>query len=393
MSKLSFKDLSFAEQKDSVRVWFLKTFYFEIPRMQGLRKAAGHSIEFTEQNETVARRNFQRVLDDGFRNLMNSVNGKPTVYVHRNSGIPLIGNVSFGIVDRNTNLIEVKPITGCNLNCMYCSVDESKRSHDFVVEEAYLVEELRRLIDFKEAKCIEIHINSHGEPLYYAPLPDFVRHISEWPEITTISIDTNATLLTERKVDELVSAGLTRFNVSLNALDAELAKRIAGANYPVENVKRICCYIAKKSRLLIAPVLIPGVNEGEMPKLVEFAKSLNAKVGIQNFLNYKYGRNPVKAMGMEKFFDAMRELESKEGIKLILEEGDFGIIKTKNLMKPFRKGDKVRATVVCPGRMANKVIAAAKGRTITVANCSKTREIKVRISGDKHNIFYGTLAR
>ena len=32
-------------------------------------------------------------------------------------------------------------------------------------------------------------------------------------------------------------------------------------------------------------------------------KSINAKIGIQNFLNYKFGRNPCKSLPLEEFYD------------------------------------------------------------------------------------------
>jgi uncharacterized Fe-S cluster-containing radical SAM superfamily enzyme len=396
VSKLTFQDLAFSARKDAVRVKFLKIFYFDIPKDQlagiGPYKLESHSIEFPGMDETRARNLFSHILNGGFQRLGNGMDGKPTIYIYRNSGIPLIGNVGFGIIDRNTTLIEVKPITGCNLKCIYCSVDDSKRSHDFVVEEAYLVDELRKLIDFKQANKLEIHINAHGEPLHYEPLADFVSHISNWPEIRTISIDTNATMLTKKKVDRLVKAGLNQFNVSLNALDQRLADRIAGARYPLEKVKTICRYVARKANLLIAPVLIPGINENEIPKLIEFAKSLNARIGIQNFLNYRFGRNPVKAWTMESFLGYMRELERRYDLKIVLDEGDFDIRKTRTLPKPFRKGERVTATALCLGRMEKEMIAVAKGRSIAVANCTKKGAIRIRITRDKHNIYYGVLA-
>lgn len=394
MAKLTFQDLSFEERKGFVRVWFLKIFYFDMAKERiGKFRTSDHSIDFPGLTEQEAKRRFQTIVDEGFKGLENSITAKRTIYVHTNSSIPLIGNVSFGIIDRNTTLVEVKPITGCNLDCMYCSVDEQKRSVDFIIEKDYLIQELKRLIDFKGTNGIEIHINSNGEPLYYAPLASLVSEISKWKEVATISIDTNATLLTKEKVDELLKQGLTRFNVSLNSLNKELAVRIAGKSYNLEHVKKICEYIADKGRLLIAPVLIAGVNDDEIAKIVDYAKSLRAMLGIQNFMNYRFGKNPVKGMKMEKFYDRLRALEQEYKAKLVLTERDFGIRKTRNLPKPFKKGDKIKAVIVCPGRMADEKIAVAKERNITVANCKKEGVIMIRITRDKHNIFYGVLVQ
>jgi uncharacterized Fe-S cluster-containing radical SAM superfamily enzyme len=47
--------------------------------------------------------------------------------------------------------------------------------------------------------------------------------------------------------------------------------------------------------------------------------------------------------------------------------------------------------VVCQGRMRNEKIAAAKERTISVPNCIKDGNIRVKITRTKHNIFIGSL--
>ena len=73
--------------------------------------------------------------------LKNKLNGNNTLYIHKNSGIPLIGSLSFGIIDRGSNMLEIKPLTSCNADCIFCSVDEgpsSKKIRDIVVEKDYL---------------------------------------------------------------------------------------------------------------------------------------------------------------------------------------------------------------------------------------------------------------
>ena len=42
------------------------------------------------------------------------------IYVDKNSDIPLFGIDFIGIIDRGTNVIEIKPLTLCNLECKYC---------------------------------------------------------------------------------------------------------------------------------------------------------------------------------------------------------------------------------------------------------------------------------
>ena len=394
MAELTFEDLSFKDEKENIKIYFLRIFYFYIPKKEleaiGKFSIEENSIKFEDMPQNKAERKFYKLLEVGFKKLKNSLNNKPAVYIHKNSGIPLIGNVAFGLVDRDTNIIEVKPITSCNLKCVYCSVDEDKRPVDFVVEKDYLVEEFRKIVEFKSIDGIEAHIASQGEPLLYAPLTELVRDLSKIKQIKTISIDTNGMMLTKNKVDELVQAGLTRFNFSINSLDDKLAIRIAGAGYNLKNTIEVCRSIAKKANLIISPVLIPGMNEQEMPKIIGFAKELKADIGIQNFLNYRLGRNPVKQMDFEIFYKKLEEWQEIYKIKLIKSEQDFNIIKTKALPKPFRKGEIIEAEVVCNGRLKNEKIAVANQRTISVPNCQKEKgKIKLKITRTKHNIFIG----
>ncbi|MBW2993046.1 radical SAM protein [Candidatus Woesearchaeota archaeon] len=400
MAELEFRDLYFEDAGDRVKVTFLRIFYTYFDK-KAIEKIAPFSINenkitFHRISPQAAERKFNRLLLQAFGSLKNSITGKKTIYVHQNSGIPLIGSLNFGIIDRNTNIIEVRPITSCNLNCIFCSVDQNKRNVDFVVEKDYIINEIKKLIEFKGDNDIEVHIGAQGEPLLYADLTDLIRDLRKIKQVKRVSIDTNATLLTKKKIDELVDSGLTQFNVSVNALNEKIANKIADAPYSIKKVTETCRYIAKKSDLVIASIWLHGINEDEMPKLIKFAKELQNKnhkiiLGIQNFLRYRFGRNPVKQMSWDLFKKKLEALENKSGMRLILDfKNDFKVHETKNLPKPFKKGQILEAEIVCPGHLRNEMIAVADSRTIAVVNPSKKKgRIKLKITRTKHNIFYG----
>src|SRR3989344_3358744 len=156
MAELTFKDLSFERAEDKIKVNFLKIFYFYLEDDQlksiGPYEITKNSVSFKGMSEHNAQNRFNYLLFNGFKNLKNRLNNKITVYIHQSSGIPLIGTNYFGIIDRGSNIIEIKPITSCNISCIFCSVDEgpkSKRRVDYVVEKDYLVEELEKIVEFK----------------------------------------------------------------------------------------------------------------------------------------------------------------------------------------------------------------------------------------------------
>src|SRR3989344_6275940 len=301
MAELVFKDISFEKGKGNVRVDFLRLFYTYLEE-SSLKKIAPfevnkNSITFKDISENAAKRKFDFLLFNSFKNLKNKLNNKKTIYIHQSSGIPLIGTNYFGLIDRGTNIIEVKPITSCNISCVFCSVDEgpnSRRKADFVVEKDYLVNEFRKLVEFKGSGNIDAHINAQGEPTLYADMAGLVRDIMSIKGVKRSSIDTNGTLLSKQLVDELADAGLTRINLSLNALEPEKAQKLAGYPYNLSKVMEIARYIPTKMDLIIAPVWMPGFNDEELPKLAKFAQEVGAgkncpPIGIQNMLNYRFG--------------------------------------------------------------------------------------------------------
>src|SRR3989344_4592069 len=405
MAELVFKDLSFEKEKGKVKVNFLRMFYTYLEE-NSLRKIAPfevsrNSITFRDISEHSARKKLEFLLFNSFKNLKNRLNNKSTVYIHQSSGIPLIGTNYFGLVDRGTNIIEVKPITSCNISCIFCSVDEgpsSRRKADFVVEKDYLVGEFRKIVEFKQSNNIDAHINSQGEPTLYADMVKLVRGIMSVKGVKTSSIDTNGTMLTKQLVDELAEAGLTRINLSLNALNPEKASKLAGYPYNLSKVMEIARYIPTKMDLIIAPVWVPGFNDEELPKLARFAEEIGAgkncpSIGIQNMLNYRFGRNPIDVVPMESFYSKMRELEEKHNVKLIFDKSAFNVEELPELPKPFKKGQVIEAEIALPGRIGNEMLAIAKERLISVPDCDKEigQKVRLRIKRTKHNIFLGEL--
>ena len=385
MVTLEFEQLSFEQKLGFVRVYYLNNYYFDIPDKKQF-SITKNSITFDDISKEKAERVFSKVLDAGFQHLTNRITGKHTVYVHRNSGIPLIGTNYFGIVDRNTNYIEVKPLTGCNIDCIFCSVDQDKRQNDFLVELDYLVDETRKLADFKDCK-VECVINPQGEPLLYPQIVELVKKLAEF---SSVSINTNGIMLSEKLVNQLKEAGLSRLNISINSLNRKKAAELAAKHYPIEKIKELCDYIIKKELLLvIAPVWVPGINDLDIAEIIKFGKKKNIPVRIQNFFSYKFGKRPAKEIPMNEFYNHLEAFEKKYKVKLIgqIEEA-LPCEKSKQLPKPFKKGGTIKADIVCEGAFTHEMIAAASARAISVADCSKKGLMRLKILRSKHNIFF-----
>jgi hypothetical protein len=329
------------------------------------------------------------------------------VRITAESGIPLVGSLYFGIIDRGTSLLQVRPSCGCNLNCPFCSVDagpcSTTRVTSYEVEPGYLLSAVEEIAPFK-GPGVECHIDSPGEPLMYRRLPKLVDALKEIDEVTTVSLQTNGMLLDAEKISALASAGLDRVNLSLHALDPELACQLAGVDwYDVEQVKKAARAVAESQMdLLIAPVYIPGMNDAEIPALIRFAQEIGAgkrfpPLGIQKFERYRYGRTPrgVKAQSWWQFFNRSIPVWEKEsGLRLRLNaERDFGTVRRPMLPRVFKKGDMVTVEIRAPGWIRGEMLGVARNRVVSVFNCPKASgQVRVKIVAAKHNIYVGVPA-
>ncbi len=398
---LNFETLSFRLSKDNLVVTLLNLFQTKIP-VSELEKISSFSVEknaiiFDSLDSEKVEMKFDYLLQKYLKNLHTKLTGNKATYIHRNSGIPLIGNVAFGIVYRGSSIIEIKTNNGCNLDCVYCSISEglSSKQNDFVVEKDYLIEELQKLITFV-GEPVEVHIGVQGEPFLYGDMENLIEDLQNMQDVHTISIDTNGTLLTTEKIDSLSKCDKLQYNLSLDAIDSDTAKKVAGVkNYNIEHVKKIISHAAKKNKVIVAPVMTKGFNIEEMENIINWVKSLEVQptLGIQNFLRYKTGRNIAKEIPWNDFYQMLEKLEKKHDIKLRLSKDDFNVKKTKTLPKPFFETQEVNAVIKCVGRFPNSVIAVAGERSITIPNCKyvEDKKIKIKITRDKHNVYTGKL--
>jgi uncharacterized Fe-S cluster-containing radical SAM superfamily enzyme len=111
-------------------------------------------------------------------------------------------------------------------------------------------------------------------------------------------------------------------------------------------------------------------------------------MGIQNYMVHRLGRKIAKQVEWEEFYRQLEIWEKYSGAKL--KTTGHTLYATRQLEKPFKKGDVVKAEIACPGRMGKEMLAVAKGRVISVIGCQEGKgSVKVRIVRDKDNIFVG----
>lgn len=362
------------------------------------------------------------------QNLTNKITKRKTYYIYH--PVPLIGHTAFGVIDRGTNIIQVRGLCGCNINCPFCSVDEGMysktRKNDYYVDLDYLIEWYKKIVEFKGNKYLEAHLDGQGEPSLYHPLPELIQELSninrEGKGI--VSMQSNGLNLTYKLIDELEEAGLHRINLSINAIDEKMSRILSGSrDYDINHVLDIAEYIKNsKIHLLISPLLLPSINDNDFKEVLDFAIELERKnpqniinpitnkrdpiIGAQLCLTYQFGRRMKKmnTWKFKKFYDLLKEYEEeykKKGININLKtplSKAFGSHKRKRLPIPFKVNSIVKTKILMEGRIHREVIGVAKDRVIQVINVKNPeklieREVKVKILRARDNIFVGEIVR
>jgi len=303
-------------------------------------------------------------------------------------------------------VIQVRPTSLCVLSCVFCSTNAGPKSKirqtEYTVPLDYLIEEMDKIVEYKGRHGIEAHIDTVGDPFTYPHLAELVHQLNQIKGVETVSLQTHGALFNEKILDELSSAGLTRINLSIDALNPELARRLTDTDwYDVTRVMKLAEYIVENTRidLLVAPVWVPGWNDEEIPKIIRWTIDLGAgkrfpPLGIQKYEVHKHGRKP-KGMRYVSWRDFRRKLEEWENLfqtKLRLNREDFGIHKRQMLPIPYRRFETIRVKTVAPGWLKHEKLAVAPNndRAITLVNAEHIpigSKIKARILTNKHNIY------
>lgn len=127
---------------------------------------------------------------------------------------------SYGRVHNN---LRISVTDRCNIRCFYCMPAD----HVQFMPRAELLsfEEIERVVRIGASLGIDRLRLTGGEPLVRRELPKLIAQLVKIPGIIDIGITTNGVLLSEQ-AQALRDAGLTRLNISLDALDRQLFEEV-----------------------------------------------------------------------------------------------------------------------------------------------------------------------
>ena len=218
---------------------------------------------------------------------------------------------------RGIEYLRISVTDRCNLRCVYCMPEEgiSCLTHD----ELLTFEEIVTICKSAAALGVSKIKLTGGEPLVRRDFTSLVKQIKAIPGIEEITLTTNGILL-DNRLEELIEAGITKINVSLDTLDPKRFKeitRIDGLETVLKAIKRASSH--PKIQVKINSLIAKHLNEQEIISLAELAKRMPISVRFIEVMPIGLGRHLETISKNE-----MIEILEKQYGKLTPYEGKLG---------------------------------------------------------------------
>ncbi|MEI8313422.1 MAG: GTP 3',8-cyclase MoaA [Verrucomicrobiota bacterium] len=169
---------------------------------------------------------------------------------------------------RTIDYLRISVTDRCNERCLYCMPEGYKgwaqRADHMTADEIVRTVEATTRLGFRRFRV------TGGEPLLRKDIVEILQRIWELPGTQTLGISTNATRLA-LLAQEIKQSGVRSINVSLDALDPGIYRRITGGDVSQVLAGIDAALEQGFEAIKLNCVLMRGVNEGEYLKLIGYA--------------------------------------------------------------------------------------------------------------------------
>ena len=190
---------------------------------------------------------------------------------------------------RRITYVRISVTDRCNLRCIYCMPEDQKfRPLPHLLSRDEIRRTARLLADFGIEK---IRITG-GEPTTRPDLVDIVRDLAEIGFPGGIALSTNGVLF-PRMAHDLLAAGLSKVNVSLDAAEAEHFRKMTRRDHFKPVVDSIALALSLPfDSVKINAVVIRGLNDDQILPLAAMTK--DKKLGVRFIEFMPFGDNDWK---------------------------------------------------------------------------------------------------
>ncbi|MFN4230940.1 GTP 3',8-cyclase MoaA [Parvibaculum sp.] len=171
---------------------------------------------------------------------------------------------------RAVTYLRVSVTDRCDFRCVYCM---SEHMNFLPKKDLLTLEELDRVCSAFIAKGVRKLRLTGGEPLVRRDVMTLIRSLGRHLEtgaLDELTLTTNGSQLA-RYADDLFAAGVRRVNVSVDTLDETLFQQITRWGRLPQVLDGIAAAKRAGLKVKINTVALKGVNEAEIPSLIEWA--------------------------------------------------------------------------------------------------------------------------
>lgn len=208
--------------------------------------------------------------------------------------------------------LRISVIDKCNFRCTYCMPKEIfGKDYVFLSEDELLsFDEIIRMAKMFAKLGVEKIRITGGEPLMRKDLDQLIAELTKIPEIKDIALTTNGVLLV-KQAEKLKAAGLQRVNLSLDAIEDDVFKKINGKEVVTRPVLK-GIEAAQKAGLQVKINMVAkkGMNESQ---ILPMARHFKGKDIILRFIEFM-------DVGNHNGWDFKNVISKKDIVDIINEE-------------------------------------------------------------------------
>lgn len=214
--------------------------------------------------------------------------------------------------ERQHDYLRISVTERCNLRCMYCMPEEgvqlSPSEHLLTTPEIVYLSSV-----FVSQGVTKIRLTG-GEPTIRPDIVPLMRQIGSLRKhgLRELALTTNGITL-HRKLDDMVDAGLTGVNISLDTLDPfqfQIMTRRKGFEAVMKSIDKILDMKArgKSLKLKVNCVVMRGINDSEILRFVELGRDKDIEVRFIEYMPFDGNKwNQRKMVPYQEMLDIIRQ--------------------------------------------------------------------------------------
>ncbi len=222
--------------------------------------------------------------------------------------------------NRTHNYLRFSLTDKCNLHCVYCN-PSSNNYYKLEKENLLTFEEIQRIVRIfvQHFEFTKVRLTG-GEPFARKNIGQLIEILGNLKKEAPfeLSATTNGTLF-NGNIEDFISKGLDRINISLDSLNPEKNIIMTGTNRLSETLSTINKAIEiELKNIKINTVIINGLNDNEINDFVQFAVEKNVNVRFIEYMpfsNNEYDKSKfISFIEIKKIIETifqLTELENK----------------------------------------------------------------------------------